>query len=131
MTARPNHYAVEAEGRPVPVCPGCGFRAIETRTRYGLRCSCPRCKLWSWDRHPLVDAETHAARNAAHAAFDKLWRGGPLKRGRAYKALAAKLGISRRRCHIKIMDKNVAGRVPAAVAEIWRDIGAEDNASPM
>ena len=80
-----NHYAIEAVKRPIPSCPTCGKRARETQTRYGLRADC--CGLWSWDRHPLVSGETHAARNAAHKAFDELWRGGLVSRGGAYRLL--------------------------------------------
>lgn len=119
-----NHYAQEAEGREIPTCPKCGNVAGERMTRYGIRNQCEPCGLWSWDRHPLVDAETHEARKAAHATFDPLWRDGPLKRGQAYKKLRDELGIDKRDCHIKLMDKEMAGRVPEAVARIKQELEA-------
>lgn len=117
-----NHYAQQAEGQPVPTCPNCGREAGESMTRYGIRNQCEPCGLWSWDRHPLVDAETHEARKAAHAVFDALWRGGPMKRGEAYKALRDELGIDKRDCHIKLMDKALASQVPAAVEKIRKEL---------
>lgn len=117
-----NHYAQEADGMEPPVCPNCGNVAGETMTRYGIRNQCEPCGLWSWDRHPLVDAETHESRRAAHAAFDSLWRGGSMKRGQAYRALSQELGIDKRDCHIKLMDKGMAGRVPDAVERIRKEL---------
>lgn len=111
-----NHYGQEARNRPIPTCPVCGALAREATTRYGLRNAC--CGLWSWDRHPLVSAETHAARNAAHKAFDALWRGKPLSRSRAYKLLAEEMNLSSEQCHMKFMDEETALRVPVAVAAI-------------
>ena len=118
-----NHYAEEAEARPVPVCPTCGGTATEIRTRYGIKASC--CGLWSWDRHPLVDKATHEARKAAHAAFDPVWRVPDpayvgFSRSVAYSMLAEELGIPREECHMKMMDKDTALRVPAACAVIRR-----------
>lgn len=111
-----NHYRAEAEAKPVPICPLCGKEAREARTRYGLRASC--CGLWSWDRHPLVSAGTHQARNAAHAAFDALWKGGLISRGQAYSRLGEMLGLTKEQCHMKLMDEATALRVPAAVERI-------------
>ncbi len=109
-----SHYKHEAHDRSIPICPSCGSPATERETRYGLRNQCDPCGLWSWDRHPLVDAETHEARKAAHAAFDLLWKDGTMKRGQAYRRLAAVLEIDPADCHIKLMDKTTALRVPAA-----------------
>lgn len=111
-----NHYTAEAARKPAPTCPICGKRARETSTRFGLRNQC--CGLWSWDRHPLVSAETHAARNAAHAAFDGLWKGGAMSRREAYRRLQGEMGLSSDQCHMKLMDKETAEMVPAAVARI-------------
>jgi len=41
-----------------------------------------------------------AARRAAHAAFDPLWRQDGWDRGRAYRWLARHLGVSEAKCHI-------------------------------
>lgn len=114
-----NHYSQEAKKRPKPKCPKCGRTAFEVKTRYGFRNKC--CGLWSWDRYPLVDAETHAARNEAHKAFDSLWRKGPdrvMTRNDAYKALADEMNLSREQCHMKLMDADTAHRVPIAVQAI-------------
>ena len=63
--------------------------------------------------------DTRAARSAAHAAFDPLWRRRMqisnltqnVARGRGYKWLAAQLGIDRKNCHIGMMDVATARRV--------------------
>lgn len=111
-----NHYRKEAARRETPICPSCGQVARETETQFGIRSQC--CGMWSWDRHPLVDAETHKARGRAHAAFDPLWRTGGMSRRQAYRALAAALGLSEDECHMKIMDKMTAARVPAVCEQI-------------
>jgi ssDNA-binding Zn-finger/Zn-ribbon topoisomerase 1 len=111
-----NHYAQQAKSKPLPICPNCGKQARKTKTRYGLRAMC--CDLWSWDRHPLVDAKTHKARNKAHAAFDELWRGKKLSRSAAYAALAEEMNLTADQCHMKLMDYETAIRVPIATAAI-------------
>lgn len=65
-----------------------------------------------------MDAATHEARKAAHAAFDPLWRDGILSRSRAYKELAKELGIKPDDCHMKLMDAKTARRVPGIVASL-------------
>lgn len=110
-----SHYRREAADRDTPICPKCGNTAKETKTRYGIRSDC--CRLWSWDRHPLVSAETHAARNRAHASFDALWKTGLIPRGKAYAILARHLGHP---AHMKEMDAEEAGRVPS-IALIMRE----------
>ena len=97
-------------------CPKCGSDVRRVKTRYGIRNSC--CDLWSWDNAPLVDAETHDARKAAHAAFDRIWKSGVMKRGQAYRALAEEMGLTRADCHMKIMDAPTARRVPAIADRI-------------
>lgn len=97
-------------------CPTCGGFAFRQDTIYGIRHSC--CGLWSWGGAPLVDAETHEARKAAHAAFDTLWKHHGITRSSAYAQLAIELGIKRRYCHMKQMDRETASRVPAAVRAI-------------
>jgi hypothetical protein len=78
--------------------------------------------LWSWSRdRPLVDRRTHNARQAAHKAFDELWRGPDafLRRGAAYALLQQALGLTPDQCHMALMDVDTAERVPAAVQSIW------------
>ncbi len=103
-----------------PTCPRCGRRAYAVDTRYGIRHD--HCGLWSWGGAPLVDAETHEARKAAHAAFDTLWQVHGLRRGEAYKLLAAEMKMTRDRCHMKLMDKHAAWRVPFAVRKIINEL---------
>lgn len=99
-----------------PICPKCGLAAIRTKTRYGDRFS--HCGLHAGGQHPLVSAETHAARNAAHAVFDPLWKRGLVSRATAYKALADALGIDRKDCHMKLMTAEMARRVPAIAVQL-------------
>lgn len=101
---------------PAPLCPICGQFATAEKTKYGIRHEC--CGLHSWGGKPLVDQATHDARRLAHVAFDPLWKEGVMPRKKAYKALAAELGIPRKECHIALMDAATARRVPAAVATI-------------
>lgn len=90
-------------------CPRCGGAAPSQHTRWGLRHAC--CDLWSWKGKPLVDAATHQARQAAHAAFDILWRERGWDRGIAYAWLADQLGIPEARAHMRDMDAATANRV--------------------
>lgn len=108
-----------------PVCPTCGSAATETMTRFGPRHDC--CGLWSWDFAPLVDKATHEARMMAHAAFDPLWRSGQMKRSFAYKALAKKMTLPRKDCHIKLMSAEVAARVPEYAAAIAKEFQFQRN----
>ncbi|MBZ9943468.1 DUF3268 family zinc-finger domain-containing protein [Mesorhizobium sp. BR1-1-13] len=98
------------------MCPICRQPAERTETRYGPRNDC--CGLWSWGDKQLVDAETHAARKAAHDAFDPLWKTGTMTRTRAYRELRRALGISERSCHMAKMSKEMALKVPAAVGKM-------------
>lgn len=118
--ARMNHYAKEALTKPLPICPRCGYEAREEQTQYGPRTYC--CGLWSWDRHPLVDRATHKARREAHAAFDPLWKDTKTYHGMsrriAYRMLIDALGITPEECHMKLMSRALAERVPGAVEQI-------------
>lgn len=126
-----SHYAEEAETLPVPTCPECGGQAVETETRYGLRADC--CGLWSWDRHPLVDAETHEARKEVHKVFDALWQTSNrrLKRNSSYTLLAGRLGLSRRECHFKYMSKDLARRAIAEIGKMRQDLGLDEPESQV
>lgn len=98
------------------LCPKCGAKPTHNVTRYGPRLDC--CGLWAWGEHPLTDAETHAARKAAHAAFDPLWKRNIVSRGTAYKLLADAMGMTRTECHMKLMTAEQAKRVPNIAAQI-------------
>lgn len=91
--------------------------AVTTQTRYGPRHS--HCGLWSWEGKPLVTAETHAARQTAHAAFDPVWKRGLMTRQEAYARLAAVLGQDETETHISLMTAEQAARVPSAVVKIY------------
>ena len=119
-----------------PDCPYCGKRAqrcvgsaiyphrpdLDAKTFY----RCVPCKAWV-GCHPgtntplgrLANAELRQAKQAAHAAFDPLWkrkaeRFGLSKnkaRGKGYAWLAMQLGIDQKDCHIGMMDVETCRRV--------------------
>jgi hypothetical protein len=103
------------------LCPKCGQTPAQQETRYGIRYAC--CGMWSWGDHPLADMETHAARKAAHAAFDVVWQQGYMRRGDAYALLQAKMGLCADDCHMKKMNAETARRVPTAANEILAGLG--------
>lgn len=92
------------------VCPSCGRPSEVQSTRYGRRDECASCGLWSWGGKPLVDAETHQARQAAHVAFDEIWKRGFKKRTRAYQWLQRRLRMDEQP-HMATMDVATAVRV--------------------
>ena len=108
--------------KAVGMCPKCGKEPFLTQTKYGNRWAC--CGLWSWGKSPLADNETHRARNAAHAAFDNIWKSKTLPRGFAYKLLAEVLEVEPQQAHMTVMNKELASKVPDAVKEIWRRLHA-------
>ena len=55
--------------------------------------------------------ETRAARNAAHCAFDPLWKEDSFSRKEAYQWLASQLGIDPKDCHIGMFDAATCRRV--------------------
>ena len=102
--------------RRAPICPACNSVAKKVETNYGVKYVC--CGLWAWGRFPLKDGATHRARSAAHAAFDPLWQRHGMTRNAAYAALAEELGIEPKDCHMKLMDREVAEKVPAIARKI-------------
>jgi hypothetical protein len=66
----------------------------------------------------LADKKTREARNRAHAAFDRIWKGGFMTRNAAYSWLAKSLAIKGSRCHISMMDADECERVCTAVKEM-------------
>lgn len=64
----------------------------------------------------LANAPLRIAKQAAHAAFDPLWRekGSGMRRAEAYAWLADALGIRKRDCHIAMFDVDDCNRVIAA-----------------
>jgi hypothetical protein len=68
----------------------------------------------------LANAELRRAKQAAHTAFDPLWKpGGSMNRGKAYAWLAGALDISPDDCHIGMFDVDTCRAVVAAVAN-WK-----------
>lgn len=75
-----------------------------TKTKYGIRYSCPvgGCTVVQWDGSTSTPADfaTRQARIEAHSWFDALWQSGIFSRKKAYKKLAAYLGLSKKKTHI-------------------------------
>ena len=67
--------------------------------------------------HPCGPA-TRAARSAAHAAFDRLWKNGDWPRSSAYVWLSKALGLRPAECHIGLMSEAQAWAVVAAVKDL-------------
>lgn len=72
---------------------------------------CAPCSAWvgchDGSTHPLgrlANAELRKAKQAAHAAFDPLWRSGTMQRKAAYAWLAEQIGVSVANCHIGMLD---------------------------
>lgn len=65
----------------------------------------------------LANAELRRAKQAAHAAFDPLWRSREMSRSDAYKWLSKALGISPDNCHIGWFDVDECRAVVAAINE--------------
>lgn len=63
----------------------------------------------------LANAELRKAKQAAHAAFDPLWKSRQMTRAAAYAWLAEQLGISVSNCHIGMFDVDGCKAVIAAV----------------
>lgn len=61
----------------------------------------------------LANAELRAAKQAAHAAFDPLWKSGLMRRRKAYGWLAKQLDIPVQECHIGMFDVPQCNRVVA------------------
>lgn len=116
---RVHAYNWYAEDVPNWWCPSCGGTPRSIKTQYGVKREC--CGLWGWGENaPLVDRETHQARQYAHQVFDSLWKKENISRSRAYALLAEELGLHPDQCQMKLMDKETARRVPAATHAIWK-----------
>lgn len=61
----------------------------------------------------LANAELRKFKSLAHKAFDPYWKSGEATRSLAYRALAAKLGILAKDCHIGMFDVQTCKRVIA------------------
>jgi hypothetical protein len=103
-----------------PVCPKCGAVAVEKPTRYGPRSEC--CGLWSWNRKPLVDGETHAARRKAVEDLRSLHEGGAFDKVSAYAEVAKRTNRVGKVIAISTMTAKEATGVSEAVTDIFLDV---------
>lgn len=76
----------------------------------------------------LANAELRKAKQAAHAAFDALWRSGAMRRKQAYAWLAEQIGVSVENCHIGMFDVDGCKAVVAACRPRTTTQGAEQPA---
>lgn len=111
-----------------PVCPYCDR---QSQLVHGQAIYPHRPDLWAkpfWQCEPceayvgchpgtknalgrLANDELRKAKQAAHAAFDPLWRGGQQHRKSAYLWLAERMGMIAENCHIGMMDVEACRRV--------------------
>jgi len=109
-------------------CPYCGKPAkcvdsivIYKKRSYGFAWVCgdyPKCDAYV-GCHPksknplgrLANFELRRRKNAAHAAFDPIWKKGKMNRHQAYGWLAEKLGIKREDCHIGMFNVDMCDSV--------------------
>lgn len=111
--------------------PGCGSKLRLRPSRFGLFYGCerfPACRS-THGAHPNgkplgvpATAEVKKARIAAHDAFDRLWKGGGMKRKAAYRWLTQAMGRERQ-VHIGEMGIEDCRRVVELVRQ--REAGAE------
>lgn len=120
-----------------PVCPYCHVSAILVDSvevygtgRYGNVWICSNrqhCDART-GCHPgttrplgrLANAELRAAKVAAHATFDPLWKCGEMTRSKAYGWLAEQLGIKRQDCHIGDLEVEQCRQVVNACQQVSR-----------
>jgi len=132
----PGDFTSEALAKIAPACAECGQPGSVTMVTgkviyphrpdlaggWYWRCACGAyCGVHMGTMKALgspAGPETRRAREAAHAAFDPMWRAkmrrdsctANVARGAGYKWLAAQLGIDRKLCHIAMMDAETARR---------------------
>jgi hypothetical protein len=99
-------------------CPYCGEKArlidsaeVYGGRSYGLMYVCKPCDarvgVHKGTKKPLgrlANAELRAAKIAAHAAFDPLWKSGRMSRNAAYRWLSEAMELSAKDCHIGMFD---------------------------
>lgn len=129
-----------------PLCDYCGREAaflpssaeLYQGRDYGPAWACLPCGAWVGchpDDRPLgrlADKTLRTAKQAAHAAFDPLWRARMARdgltqgkaRGKGYKWLAAQMGLTRQECHIGMFDVAQCQRVVAICEPFARKLRA-------
>lgn len=111
-----------------PICPYCGkwSKKVNGDTIYPHRKDlykkvfylCEPCDAYV-GCHPnttkplgrLANEELRKAKSSAHMAFDKLWRGGNMSRGKAYQWLQRQLKLPAQDCHIGMFDIETCKKV--------------------
>lgn len=100
------------------VCPYCNRLAeyvdsseVYGGRSYGMIYLCRSCNAYvgchrgtSKPLGRLANAELRRWKNAAHNAFDPLWKSGQFSRDSAYKLLATRMGLPREQTHIGMFD---------------------------
>lgn len=120
------------------VCPYCGGKpqlvdsAVVYGRSYGLMWRCEPCDAYvgvhrgsTTPLGRLADAENRRWKKAAHAAFDRLWKGegAVMTRSDAYAWLSAVLGTPLQHTHIGMFDWRTCQRVCDEV-DLRRNMGA-------
>lgn len=114
------------------ICQYCGREAefvdsaeVYDGRSYGMIYLCRHCDAYvgvhkGTDRPLgiLANKELRRWKNAAHAAFDPLWRSGKYKRRTAYKLLSEKMGMPKERTHIGMFDIEQCKQAIAASHEL-------------
>lgn len=92
-------------------CGYCGEEAALAISRFGFYWTCRGCDAsvgcHKGTRKPLgtlAKPELRQLRRTAHAAFDRLWRGGEMTRKEAYALLASAMGLPSDKAHIAMLD---------------------------
>lgn len=115
-----NRFKEEAKKKPTVTCPRCGSLAHEAQTRFGIRSSC--CGLWSYDRLPLVDADTHEARKRVYVMMRDI--------GKQIGSIELSALIKKRTgigdLTIKLMNQVTCEKVERAMEDILIDVVAGD-----
>lgn len=109
-------------------CPECSSTMVLRESRHGPFYGCrayPRCTA-THAAHPdgtpqgvPADAETRAARRAAHEVFDRMWKGtgAPFSRREAYRLLAEAMNLDE--LHFGALDKSRCAEAVAIIKRRW------------
>lgn len=73
----------------------------------------------------LANAELRAAKQAAHEAFDRVWKDRLTSRKSAYGLLAARLGIRNSACHIGMFDVAMCRRTVEEGKKLYAELTGE------
>ena len=119
-------------------CPYCGAPAVRRygRDLFGDAAADPSALYYACARHPMCDAYVSAHKKSslpmgsladpslrrkriqAHAAFDRLWKEGPLTKKQAYRWLQGALGLPEDQAHIACFSHYQCDRLIAMCSQI-------------